>query len=310
MHVALLLGLLVLDNQRVLEIELFNIVRRQGVSVVLRASEAWLRPALALLMVLWLGPTIAAVLFGYLLAGAVIYVGFSAFRIERIGVAESINVQSPDSAEVQHLAARIRRFGIPLAPLALMEWISSLSDRYLIWGLLGLDSAGSYIAGYGPVALLFSLMYQTIELLIRPYYFEAVASGDRAQARSVLVRWIILLASSSTIVIIGITLLSETIVSLLLAERYRDAAHLLPYFAIGYASWSISLLVEKIFHAQQRTEWCLVVRAAGAVLSVAVAAPMIYFFGILGAAQAVPIYYGGQLVLCAVLASRFRESSG
>jgi O-antigen/teichoic acid export membrane protein len=185
-----------------------------------------------------------------------------------------------------------------------MEWISSMGDRYLIGGLLGLESAGLYIATYSLVLNLFSLIQGTVELLMRPYYFEAIANEVQGEVRKVFGRWIVLLASISVLVIVAVTILSGTIVTLFLAEDYREAALLMPYFAIGHALWAISLTVEKVFHARQNTKLCLVVRAAGAFLSVVVAAPMIYCFGLIGAAWAVPIYYGIQLVVCLVLASR------
>jgi O-antigen/teichoic acid export membrane protein len=304
LNVALLVGLLVVDNLRSMEIELFNVARRQRAYAILRSSEAWLKPVVALLMVRWLGPTVAALLLGYLLAGMITYASLFVFRIDRIGVAESSHAALPGSAEAGEMAGKIWRFSLPLAPLAIMDWVSSLSDRYLIGGLLGLESTGIYIAVYGLTANLFSLIQGTVEQLMRPYYFEAIAGGVQREARIVFARWIVLLASTSVLVIIAITLLRETIVALCLAEQYREAARLIPFLAIGHALWAISLTIEKVFHARQSTKWCLVVRTAGAFLSVAVAAPLIISFGMIGAAWAVPLYYGAQLALCIVLARR------
>jgi O-antigen/teichoic acid export membrane protein len=304
LHVAMLVGLLVVDNLRALEVELFNIACQQRAYVILRTSETWLRPIAALLMIHWLGPTVTAMLMGYLLAAAVNYAGLFVLPIGRIGVAELAAAASPGSAEAEDVAGKVWRFGLPLVPVAIMDWTSSLSDRYLIGGLLGLESAGIYITSYGLVAILFALIQGTIDQLMRPYYFDAIAAGVSRQARLVFVRWILLLTGTSVVVIIAITLLKGTIVALLLADRYREATRLLPYFAVGQALWAMSLTVERVFHARQKTQWCLVVRTTGAFLSVAVAVPMILMYGTIGAAWSVPIYYGVQLIVCVALAAR------
>jgi O-antigen/teichoic acid export membrane protein len=119
-----------------------------------------------------------------------------------------------------------------------------------------------------------------------------------------------LLLATSLIGVLAVTLLRNLVVSLLLAERYRESARLIPYFAAGLSLWGLSLTFEKVFHARQRTKSCLIVRTAGALLSVAVGAPMIYRFGTMGAAWSVPLYYGGQLLICLLLVVRGRQAPG
>jgi Na+-driven multidrug efflux pump len=63
-------------------------------------------------------------------------------------------------------------------------------------------------------------------------------------------------------------------------------------------------VLERVCYAHHDTRGVLWVEAAGAVLSVAVAAPLIYFYGIEGAAWAVPLYFGGQLLAAADRAHR------
>jgi O-antigen/teichoic acid export membrane protein len=305
-HVALLAGMVVVDNLRVMEIELFLVARQQRAYAILRTIDAWLRPIMALLMVFCLGPTVTALLLGYFLAGTVSYGCLFVQWIERVGVAESCCVGPLEAADSEALADKVWSFGLPILPLAIMDWTSALGDRYLIGGLLGLESAGIYVAAYSLVALLFALIQGTVEQWMRPYYFEAVTSGDFRQSRKVFARWLVLLTSISLVVVVAVTLLRGTIMSLLLAEPYREAARLLPYLAVGHALWATSQTVEKVFHAQQRTKWCLVVRAAGAILSVAFAVPMILFHGMDGAAWAVPLYYGGQLSICVAVATRLK----
>jgi O-antigen/teichoic acid export membrane protein len=56
--------------------------------------------------------------------------------------------------------------------------------------------------------------------------------------------------------------------------------------------------------AHDATKSVLLSEATGAVLSGVVGFPMIYFYGLEGAAMAVPVYFGMQLLLSAYLARR------
>ena len=89
--------------------------------------------------------------------------------------------------------------------------------------------------------------------------------------------------------------LKSLIVSLFLAESYRAAASLLFPIALGNAFFALEPGSERFLHGQEKTGLCLVSRTVGAAMSIAAGVPMIYFYGIQGAAWAVPIYYGCQL---------------
>ena len=295
--VPLLIGLLVVENLCGIEINLLTASRRQRSFSVIRASEACLRPFAAILMIHGFGPTLAAMLLGYLMAEVVVYAGLFLFGVDRIGVdfrPGSLQLVTPESRE---LRKRIWLFALPLVPIAILDWISNVGDRYLIGGLIGLGSAGTYIAAYGLVGHPFFMSQGLLELLFRPIYFEAVASGDRQRIRRTFRN---LFASATILCFLGVgavAVLSDTIARICLAGPYRGAARLLPWIAVGNALLTLCFVFEKAFHAWHRTGYCLLVRCVGSIMSFAVGVPMILLWGIEGAAWAVPIYYGAQLAL-------------
>ena len=171
--VPLLVGLLVVENLCAIETTLLTASRRQRSFSVIRASEACLRPFAAVLMIRGFGPTPLFMLLGYLTAEITIYAGLFLFRVERIGADSLPGSPQPTTPQFRELRKRIWRFALPLFPIAILEWISYVGDRYLIGGLIGLGSAGTYIAAYGLVSQPFFMSQGLLELLFRPIYFEA-----------------------------------------------------------------------------------------------------------------------------------------
>ncbi len=304
--VPLLIGLLYVDIFRTMETDLLNAARRQRAFSILRAVEAWARPLAAVLMVRLLGADPTSVMLGYLVASGGVLASIFATGMERVGAGEG-PVAGRDKLGDRELNERLWRFSLPLVPLSLLEWISTLSDRYLIGGLIGLEAAGVYAAAYGLVTQPFLISQALLEMLYRPVYFEALAIGDVERGRRIFRTWMALTATVCAIGFVAITLLREPLTSLLLAERYRSASALLPWIAAGSFMFAISLVAEKLFHASHRTELVLFSRVVGAVLSLVAGIPMIIAFGPLGAAAAVPIYYGAQLLICLWQASMIRS---
>jgi O-antigen/teichoic acid export membrane protein len=303
--IPLLIGLLVVDVLRVMETDLLNAAGRQRPFAILRAGDAWARPVAAVLAVRWLGADPLVVLLGYLLSSGACLAGIFVFPVKRVGVSGGVgSLDGVDIPPDDGLRDRIWRFSLPLFPLAILEWISILSDRYVIGGLLGLEAAGIYIAAYGLVNQPFMMIDGVLELLLRPVYFEAVASGDHRRMRNTFRTWVAIIVMTCVTGVVIVTLLSDRIVAILLAERYRDAARFLPPIAAGNAMFAISVVFEKVAHAASRTGLVLIGRFVGAATSLVVGIPMILCFGVAGAAWAVPIYYGCQLLITYLVARR------
>jgi O-antigen/teichoic acid export membrane protein len=284
---ALTFGLFVVDSEIMLEAALLNASKRHRIYSLLRGTEAWIRPILAVALVHLFSPSAAVVLVGYLAGGLILVVLITGAR--------SSGRQARTRPVDQELTRRIWRFCLPLFPIAPVEWVSSLSDRYVISSLIGLDAAGIYAASYGLISQPFLMAGIVVENYYRPHYYDALADDKSDSARSILRTWFVLTAVICVLGLIAVLALKSFIVSLFLADSYRTAAGLLFPIALGNAFFALSQVSERFLHGHERTELCLVSRTIGAIMSLAAGIPMIYFYGLAGAAWAVPLYYGCQL---------------
>jgi O-antigen/teichoic acid export membrane protein len=293
---ALTLGLFVVDSEVMLEAAFLNASKRHRIYSLLRGAEAWIRPILAVALVHLFSPSAAVVLVGYLVGGLILFVLITGARSSGRGAT---------TGPVDHeLTRRVWRFCLPLFPIAPVEWVSSLSDRYVISGLIGLDAAGVYAASYGLISQPFLMAGIVLENYYRPHYYDALADNESQSARSILRTWFILTAFVCALGLIGVIALKSLIVSLFLAESYRTAAGLLFPIALGNAFFALSQVSERFLHGHERTDLCLVCRTIGAIMSLAAGVPMIYFCGLQGAAWAVPLYYGCQLASAMLIVRR------
>ena len=284
---TLAFGLFVVDSEITLAAAFLNASKRHRLYSLLRGAEAWIRPILAVALVHLFSPSAAVVLVGYLVGGLSLVVV--------INLAWPGGRHARTSPVDRQMTRRVWRFCLPLFPIAPVEWVSSLSDRYLISGLIGLDAAGIYAASYGLISQPFLMAGIVLENYYRPHYYDALADNQSDGARRILSTWFVLTAVVCVLGLVLVIVFKALIVSLFLAASYRTAVGLLFPIALGNAFFALSQVSERFLHGQERTDLCLVSRTIGAGMCLAAGLPMIYYYGLHGAAWAVPLYYGSQL---------------
>jgi O-antigen/teichoic acid export membrane protein len=299
---VLLAGLLIVDIVRGVETSFLSAARRQKPYASWNAAEAWFRPSAAIIVVMLLGATLQAVLTGYVVASLLGLTVFFAVS-KREGIVNGVALLERDLP----LEQEIRRYALPLIPLAIVGWISSLSDRYIIGGLLGLGQVGIYAAAYGLVSRPFLMAGAIIELTLRPIYFDAISAGKDALEKKIINVWLGITVAVCAVGVISVTVLRNQIGNLLLAENYRNAVSLMPWIALGYSLLVVSYVFEKPCYAYKRTKAVLYIQTSGAIASICIAIPLVYYRGLQGAAVAIPLYFGTQLLFSIYMARQARR---
>ncbi len=307
MAMASLCGLLVVDAVKAKERNFLNAGRRQKAMAVWLATDTWARFLGAIIMVLVFGSSTGSVLSGYL-AGSLLLLAFFYFR-KGSGLARAVAPSTMEEKKA-NLPDEIRRYAIPIIPMAIVGWIASLGDRYIISALSGLEQVGIYSASYGLVSRPFLMAGGVIEQTLRPLYFEAVSAGDKAREKKTFFALLSATVLASLCLVAVITLMRREIAGLLLERRYSAGADLIPWIALGYAFLVVSYVFEKICYAYKKTKSVFFAQSAGAAASLGAGIPMICHYGLLGASMAVPVYFGIQLAVSAVMARQALKGAG
>lgn len=280
----LLLGLVGVEILRMQNMALLNAVRAQRAYGIWSVAEAWGRPVMAWLAVSMFGVSIHFVLLAYFLISLVIWL---VMRIFAIDISTSSGLAG--SAELSKL---MWRYSLPLLPLGLLGWISGMADRYIIGTLLTPADVGLYVAIYGLASRPMLMMGTIVETTFRPVYQQALVNGDRLVAIKYLYKWGGILLVGSCIAMFISMNWHQFLANILLGPQYRGASFLFPWIVAGYAFLAFSDIPLRACYANGATMSILTVLVTDSVLAVVLGYILVYHYGLIGAAIAVPIYYG------------------
>ncbi|MCP9468685.1 MAG: polysaccharide biosynthesis C-terminal domain-containing protein [Nitrospira sp.] len=296
LDVLLIAALVGVDGLRMFQTAILNATRQHRWYGIWQNGEAWGRPIVAYGAVTILGVQADVVLASFAATSGVLYL------MLRRKMPASPPVLHGGS-EAQELLGIFKRYTLPLIPIGLIGWTSNMADRYMIGGLLSSKDVGTYVAVYGLASRPALMLSSIAETAIRPAYYEALRRRSGA-SKKYLSAWFLISALGSAALWAGFAIFHEEVASLLLGPAFRDGAYLAPWIAAGYGLLALTHITTRICFAHDATKSVLLSEAAGAVLSVVVGFPMIYFYGLEGAAMAVPLYFGMQFLLSAYLAQR------
>ena len=92
--------------------------------------------------------------------------------------------------------------------------------------------------------------------------------------------------------------------SLLVGKPYRGAASLMPWIAAGYAIRATSYVFERVCYAYGQTRRVLAIQLCAVAATIVCTPAGVIYWGLKGAAMAVPAYFSVQLAAAIFLARR------
>lgn len=216
-------------------------------ALALFAAQAWYDLTLEILLVdlvpvtygwvillraviaLSLGGTLAASGFGVagILTGFL--VGYAlpplAFGLRRWGSGQVASA----SAAIQ---GELLRYGLPLTATYALEFVVSMSDRFLLGALSGLADVGRYAASYDLAFQSVTALLMIVNLAAFPLSVRAVETLGIERARSQLLDHATLLLLLASPALIGLWLLAPNLAHVIIGAEFRlAAAELLPLVA-------------------------------------------------------------------------------
>lgn len=295
--VLVLAGLLVVEIYRQLELSFLGAARRQRAVALWQTAEAFCKPTFAILAVVLLGATSGSVLLGYVTAtgGILLCMHLLPFKLKGID-----NSNARGNVD-EHMKKAIRRYALPLMPLALVGWVSSLSDRYIIGILLGSEQVGIYSAAYGLIHKAVLMACGIITLTLVPVYNHAVSEQNSYVESKVFRTWLLITTTITAFSVIGVCFFKKWIALLFLAEQYRSSVVLMPWFAAGFAGYALACVFEGYLYAHKHTKALVLGQSIVAVSSIAVVIPMVIIWRLKGAAIGCTIYFMVHLIVMVCL---------
>lgn len=296
---AAFIGLICLFVIRDIEFSWLNASRRHMTYSLWTTADAWVKPLVIVGMIYLAGASLSSMMTGFLLATVIVMPFFlrASGRSETPPTDREANGRASDD----QLARNMLRYALPMIPAPLLGWVAGMGDRYAISWILDLSHVGLYAAVYSLTSQPFLMLERVTSLTFRPRFFKATASGKEAERRKVLLMWAATYLGIGVVSVVAISLTSNTLVTLLLAENYRSGAPLMMWIAGGYLLLGACRILESQLHAYKKTHYILLGRTVGAICVVTFTLGMVWQWELLGAAIACPIYFALQCVVLACL---------
>ncbi len=136
-----------------------------------------------------------------------------------------------------------------------------------------------------------------VETSIRPVYQSALVERDNQRAHNYLRKWMFLVVLGSVLAIALAWVGHPWLAHILLGEQYRNVSYLMPWIVGGYALLILSHVANRVCYANEATQSILLIELVGSVLAIVIGFICIEWAGLKGAAVAISLYYGVQLIM-------------
>jgi O-antigen/teichoic acid export membrane protein len=178
------------------------------------------------------------------------------------------------------------KFGLPMVPSGLSDWVINSSDRYVISIFLGTAYVGYYSPGYllGNLIIMFiQPLSSVLPVALSKHYDE----NKKNQVEDILSRSTKYFLMLSIPAAFGLSLLSKPILSVLSTPEIADQAYMITSFiAFGMVFFGITSLMSNITALVKKTRLSAIVWIATAILNLGLTILLVPIIGILGAAIA------------------------
>jgi O-antigen/teichoic acid export membrane protein len=176
-------------------------------------------------------------------------------------------------------------FGLPLALVAVLTWITGQSDRYVIGLFHGNVAVGGYAVAY-TLGMICTLLFAPVFMILTPTLVALWEAGDMDSLRGHL-RHTLRYALAITIpAVVGLTILAKPLVALISTPEYFIDRATTGLLAAGMLLWMLAALSETLIGIMKKTGSIAVVYGAATLLNVVLNFALIPHFKAPGAAVA------------------------
>lgn len=176
------------------------------------------------------------------------------------------------------------KFSLPLVPGFIFAWVLNLSDRIFLERYLSLNEVGIYSLG-SRVAGLVTVFVGGIFAAYNPHFYK-LANEEGAEVKKKIGQYnhiIVLLIMNGIFLIV---FFSPELITLLISEKYKDAAIIIPFLALGLFFSQITGFLNLMIYQEKKSLQIMYITFIGAIVNVLSNLFFIPLFGMLGSAFA------------------------
>lgn len=200
-------------------------------------------------------------------------------------------------------AISMLKFGIPLIPHSVGGLLMSMSDRFAISGLLGIEEAGIYAAAM-QVGMIVLIVSDACNKSFAPWLFKNLSnSNEKERYMIVKYTYILFLAIPTLAFLFG--LIAPWILQFVVGGQYQKNSGAVLYIALGGGFGAMYYLVANYVFYAEKTAWLACVTMVCGAANAFFAIKLVQLNGAAGAAQAYMASQAMCFLLTWAIAARF-----
>jgi len=217
------------------------------------------------------------------------------------GSRELLNLSRDEHDIARDVQQQIWRYGLPFAPIILLEWFANQTDRYVLASHVELSAVGIYAAAFAIASKPSMIAGGALTDLLRPVLFSTYAEA-RASAENYYRIWLVLQVICSVFVVFIFFSFGDLIAEILLADTYRDGApQLMVWISAAYGIRALAMVLENRFYAIEQPQCIAMIKGIAVIVGVSAALLLIPTVGLVGAAMANFATQLIYIVACAIV---------
>lgn len=260
--------------------------------------DAWLKIALAVGVMLWLGSSSTAVVIGYTLSSLLV-TGSQFFFLRRL-----IPFQETQPSEPTPWARQMWTYSWPFSTWGIFTWMQQSSDRWALEAFSNTHEVGLYAVlfqlGYTPIALATGM----VMAFVAPIFYQRAGDATDPSRNANVYRLALRIALFSlliTLIGFGVALgLNEWIFRLLVAVEFRAVSYLLPWVVLAGGLFATGQMLALKLMSDMKTATMSRVKIITALLGVIFniyGASIAGLCGVVGALVAFSVFYLAWMAL-------------
>jgi O-antigen/teichoic acid export membrane protein len=200
-------------------------------------------------------------------------------------------------------------YAFPLIGTLLLNSIISLSDRYFITYILGINYAGAYSATYDLTQQILAVFMTIIGMSAYPLMIKAKEQGSTKEEKKILSDNIVFFLMINIPVLLILIFAADDFVTLFLGAPFRlSAIELLPILSMGiFFSGVRSYYLDLSFQIEKQTKYQVYIMLSAALLNIILNFLFISQKGIIGAAYSTLLSYFFAMILSYLFSRKIKK---
>jgi O-antigen/teichoic acid export membrane protein len=180
------------------------------------------------------------------------------------------------------------RYSMPFVVIFSLDFVPSISNRFLLQHFLGSGAVGLFAAGYDLGNQTVMMLFVSLNMAAYPLVIRSLEHAGKVAVREQLCKYSIVVFATVLPVSVLMALLAQPISTLVLGEAFRRAGgQLIPWAAMStFLMGAKAFYFDLAFQLGLRTEFQIWAAAAAALLNVVLGLWWIPIYGLMGAVWA------------------------